>query len=68
VAGIFAAGLRDLREANPTPLPDSVPDDWHPFDLRDKPAEPDAAAVAPPFSASALIDAHRRRGEPSNPD
>jgi hypothetical protein len=38
-----------------------VPDDWHPFDLRDKPAEPDTAAVAPAYSISAMADEYRRR-------
>jgi hypothetical protein len=38
-----------------------VPDDWHPFDLREKPSEDEAAVVAPPFSATALIEEYRQR-------
>jgi hypothetical protein len=68
--GHIGAALRTMRErTQTTSAADAVPDDWHPFSLRNKPAEADSAQDPPPeivkHSAVALIDAivsHRQGG------
>lgn len=60
VAGVFAAGLREMRDATLSPPP--PPEEWHPHQLRDTETDPEAEAPpAPAFSTAALLDAYRQR-------